>query len=72
VASAGASLMSGSAVSMTMYPVVPDFQRYPESGRDLTHTTGEIGLAGHWMKHLLHYAFLYKAQAKPLWWIIPE
>jgi sulfide:quinone oxidoreductase len=29
-------------------------------------------LAGHWIKQLLHYAFLYKAKAKPLWWIIPE
>jgi sulfide:quinone oxidoreductase len=72
VASAGASHLSGSAVSMTMYPVVPDFDKYPEGGRDLTHTTGEIGLAGHWIKQLLHYAFLYKAKAKPLWWIIPE
>lgn len=72
VASAGASLVNGSAVSMTMYPVVPDFEKYPESGRDLTHTTGEIGLAGHWIKQALHYAFIYKAKAKPLWWIIPE
>ncbi len=72
VASAGANLFSGSAVSMTMYPVVPDFKKYPESGRDLTHTTGEIGLAGHWIKQLLHYAFIYKAKAMPLWWIIPE
>ena len=72
VASAGASRVSGSAVSMTMFPVVPDFRKYPESGRDLTHTTGEIGLAGHWIKQLLHHAFLYKAKAKPFWWIVPE
>jgi sulfide:quinone oxidoreductase len=72
VASAGASHLRGSAVSMTMYPVVPDFRKYPNGGRDLTHTTGEIGLAGHWIKQLLHHAFIYKAKARPLWWIIPE
>lgn len=72
VASAGASWLSGTAASMTMFPIVPDFDKYPGAGRDLTHTTGEIGLAGHWIKQLLHHAFLYKAKAKPLWWIIPE
>ncbi|MFZ5442228.1 MAG: NAD(P)/FAD-dependent oxidoreductase [Myxococcota bacterium] len=72
VASAGASWLSGTAASMTMFPIVPDFTKYPDSGRDLTHTTGEIGLAGHWIKQLLHHAFLYKAKAKPMWWLIPE
>lgn len=72
VASAGAHMMRGSAASMTMYPVIPDYKKYPGSGRSLTHTTGEIGLAGHWIKRLLHYGFLYKAKAKPLWWMIPE
>lgn len=72
VASAGKGIFNGSAVSMTMFPVVPDFEKYPGVGRDLTHTTGEIGLAGHWIKHLLHYAFMYKAKAYPFWWIIPE
>lgn len=72
VASAGANALIGSAVSMTMYPIVQDFKKYPEYGRSLTHTTGEIGSAGHWIKKLLHYAFIYKAKALPLWWIIPE
>ncbi len=72
VASAGANWLSGTAAAMTMFPIVPNFEKYPESGRDLTHTTGEIGLAGHWIKQLLHHAFLYKAKAKPLWWVIPE
>ena len=72
VASAGKSALSGTAASMTMFPVVPDYEKYPDSGRDLRHTTGEIGLAGHWIKQLLHHAFLYKAKAKPLWWVIPE
>jgi sulfide:quinone oxidoreductase len=72
VASVGASIFDGAAVSMTMYPIVPDFKKYPDGGRHLSFTTGELGLAGHWIKLLLHYAFLYKAKAYPLWWIIPE
>ena len=72
VASAGASPLRGSAVSMTMYPVVPDYARFPGVGRDLRHTRGEIGTAGHWIKRILHTMFLYKAKARPLWWLIPE
>ncbi|MDR2929487.1 MAG: NAD(P)/FAD-dependent oxidoreductase [Propionibacteriaceae bacterium] len=72
IASAGMGFVSGSAASMTMNPVVPDWQAYPNTGRDLNGTSGEIGLAGHWMKHLLHVLFLYKAKAHPLWWLIPE
>lgn len=72
VASAGANALQGSAASMTMFPIVPDNQRYPQGGRSLTHTTGEIGTAGHWIKKLLHYAFIYKAKAYPFWWMIPE
>jgi len=73
VASAGANAFSGSAVSMTMYPIVPNYLKYPDGGgRDLNYTTGEIGTAGHWIKKLLHYAFIYKAKALPFWWIIPE
>ncbi len=71
-ASAGSSPLRGSAVSMTMYPIVPDYEKYPLTGRDLTYTTGEIGLAGHWLKYLLHYIFTYKAKANPLWRVIPE
>jgi sulfide:quinone oxidoreductase len=72
VASAGANAFIGSAASMTMYPIVPDYKTYPKIGRSLVHTTGEIGAAGHWIKTLLHYAFIYKAKALPFWWIIPE
>ena len=72
IASAGANFWSGSAVSMTVFPIVPDFEKYPKYGRDLRYTYGEIGLAGHWIKHLLHTGFLYKAKLHPLWWIIPE
>jgi sulfide:quinone oxidoreductase len=72
LASAGAGFLNGTAVSMTMYPIVPDFAKYPGVGRDLKYTTGEIGLAGHWLKYILHYAFIYKAKANFLWRIIPE
>jgi len=72
IASAGMGLFKGSAASMTMHPVVPDWQEYPETGRNKKGTSGEIGLAGHWMKHLLHILFLHKAKARILWWMIPE
>jgi len=72
VASTGASFFKGSAATMTVFPVVPDFEKYPEYGRDLELTTGEIGLAGHWMKYLLHHAFIYQAKMKPGWSIIPD
>ncbi len=72
VASAGKGLFNGTAASMTMYPVVPDFDKYPEYGRDVDLTTGEIGTAGHWIKEILHYMFIYKAKAKPFWFLIPE
>ena len=71
VASAGTGLTKGSAASITMMPVVPDFEKY-ETGRDLGETKGEIGLAGHWMKLSLHHLFLYKAKALPGWQLIPE
>ncbi len=72
IASAGAGLRNGTAAMMTMYPVVPDYQRFPGEGRDLKETTGEIGLSGHWTKLLLHYLFIYKAKARPFWHLIPE
>ena len=72
VASAGASLMNGSAASMTMCPIVTDFKKFPEHGRDIKYTFGELGLAGHWIKRILHHMFIYKAQCKPGWFLIPE
>ena len=72
VASSGAGLRKGTAASMTMYPVVPDFATYPSTGRSAKDTFGEIGLAGHWIKFMLHVVFLYKAKARPLWFLIPE
>ena len=72
VASAGANPFTGTAVSMTVYPIVPDFARWPDYGRDMEKTFGEIGLAGHWIKFLLHHMFLHKARLRPGWSLIPE
>jgi len=72
VASAGKGLTSGTAAAMTVYPVVPDFEKYPGTGRDTDHTFGEIGLAGHWIKHILHHLFIWKAKLKFGWTQIPE
>jgi len=71
VASAGTGLTRGSAATITLYPIIPDYERY-EFGRDLAYTTGEIGLAGHWLKYLLHHMFIYKAKCRPFWSLIPE
>ncbi|TXE16757.1 NAD(P)/FAD-dependent oxidoreductase [Psychroserpens burtonensis] len=73
IASAGYGMTKGSGVSITTYPIVPDYEKYPKTqGRELGKTFGEIGLAGHWLKLALHYAFIYKAKMRPFWWLIPE
>jgi sulfide:quinone oxidoreductase len=72
IVSSGYGLRDGMAATMTVYPVVPDFDKYPEWGRDLSYTVGEPGLAGHWMKLFMHYMFIYKARALPGWSLIPE
>jgi len=72
VASAGKGIFSGTAAAMTVYPIVPDFEKYPGVGRDMNGTTGELGLAAHWVKHILHHLFLWKAKLRPGWTLIPE
>jgi len=72
VASAGANPFTGTAASLTVFRIVPNFEKYPEYGRDINNTFGEIGLAGHWIKILLHHMFLYKARLRPGWQLIPE
>jgi sulfide:quinone oxidoreductase len=62
----------GVAGTMSVYPTIPDFKKYPDFGRDIKYTMGEPGIAGHWFKWLMHYAFMWKAKAKPLWWLIPD
>jgi sulfide:quinone oxidoreductase len=72
VASTGSHIFRGTAATMTVYPVVPDYETYPEYGRDMDLTFGEIGLAGHWMKWILHHVFMYQAKLKPGWSILPD
>jgi sulfide:quinone oxidoreductase len=72
IVSAGFGMTKGTAATMTVNPVVPDWEKYPKWGRDIKNTVGEPGLAGHWMKWFMHYMFLYKAKGKPFWWLLPE
>ena len=73
IASMGDSLWDGSAATIMMYPVVPDMLKYPnDHGRDLFVTHMEMGLAGAWMKRMIHTTFIHKLQARIGWKIIPE
>jgi sulfide:quinone oxidoreductase len=72
IVSVNYGMTKGMAATMTVFPIVPDWEKYPDWGRDLSYTVGEPGLAGHWIKLLLHFMFLYKAKCKPFWWMIPE
>lgn len=73
IASMGDSLWDGSAATIMMYPVVPDMRKYPnEHGRDPFVTHMEMGLAGAWMKRMIHTTFIHKLQARIGWKIIPE
>jgi len=46
IASAGANPLTGTATSITVYPIVPDYDRYPQFGRDINRTFGEVVLVG--------------------------
>ncbi len=73
IASMGSSLWDGSAAVIIIYPVVPDFRRFPnEEGRDMFVTHMEMGLSGAWMKRLIHHTFIHKLQGRIGWSIIPE
>ncbi len=72
IASAGKGWRTGTAAAMTVFPIIPDKEKYGELGRDTKETYGEIGLSAHWMKVMLHYLFIYKAKARPFWYLIPE
>ncbi len=72
IVSAGYSLTKGLGATMTVSPIVPDWERFPDWGRDINSTVGEIGTAGHWIKLFLHYMFLHKAKGYPFWWLLPE
>ena len=72
IASGGKGVFTGTAAAMTVFPIIPDKETYGAEGRDVSKTFGELGLSGHWMKVMLHYLFMYKAQARPFWYLIPE
>ncbi len=72
IVSAGYGLLNGAAATMTVHPIVQDWDKYPLYGRDLRYTVGEAGLAGHWLKWFMHYMFLHKAKGYPFWWLLPE
>lgn len=71
IASASYGMLKGSAISMVIFPIVADYEKYP-NGRNQKRTSGQMGLAGHWIKYALHVIFKYKARLNPFWWIIPE
>ncbi len=70
VASSGYGGLTGSAITMVLYPIVPDFEKYPKYGRTIK--VGAFGLSGHWIKKILHHMFIYKAKLRPGWHMIPE
>ena len=73
IASMGDSLWDGSAATILIHPVVPDHRTFPDSGgRDPFVTHMEMGLAGAWMKRLIHSTFMHKLQGRIGWQLIPE
>ncbi len=73
IASMGDSLWDGSAATIVIYPVVPDPRTYPnEQGRDMFVTDMEMGLAGAWMKRMIHSTFMHKLQGRIGWKFVPE
>ena len=72
IISAGYGMRHGTAATMTVFPIVQDWNKFPKYGRNINYTVGEAGLAGHWMKLFMHHMFLYKAKGKPFWYLIPE
>jgi sulfide:quinone oxidoreductase len=73
IASMGSSPWSGEATSVFLYPIVPNFLRFPNKyGRDERITHLEGGVAGAWIKRIVHTTMLYKAKSYPGWEFIPE
>ncbi len=72
IVSAGYGMTHGSAATMTVFPIVQDWEKYPKYGRSIRYTMGEPGLAGHWLKWFMHYMFLHKAKGYPFWYLLPE
>ena len=71
VVSAGYGFFKGAAATLTVFPIVQDYEKYPMWGRKLGYTLGEVGVAGHWFKVMFHYLFMYIVNTRPLWWALP-
>jgi len=73
IASTDHSLWSGSAVSVIVYPIVPNYLRFPNKyGRDESITHFEKGLSSAWIKRIIHTTMIYKARSRFGWQFIPE
>lgn len=72
IVSAGYGMLNGNSATMTVSPIVPDWEKYPKWGRNIDYTMGEPGLSGHWLKLFMHYMFLHKAKGYPFWYLLPE
>lgn len=72
IASMGDSLWDGSAAVIIAHPIVPDWKKYPESGRDMFVSDMEMGLSGAWMKRMIHTTFNHKLRGRMGWSLIPE
>ena len=72
IASMGDSLVDGSAAVIIVNTVVPNYQKHPLTGRDVFSSSMEMGLAGAWMKRLIHTTFMHKLQGRIGWSFIPE
>lgn len=73
IASMGDSLWNGMAAVILIHPFVPDLHRFPHTaGRNHDVTNMEVGLAGAWMKRVLHSTFIHKFKGNIGWKLIPE
>ena len=73
IASMDHSLWRGSAVSVVVFPVVPNLIRFPNQyGRDESITHLERGLSSAWIKRIIHSTMIYKMRSRSCWQIIPE
>ena len=72
IASMGDSMWDGSAAVIIAYPIVPDWKKYPLTGRDVFVSSMEMGLSGAWMKRMIHTTFNHKLRGRPGWSLIPE
>ena len=73
IASMDDSLWDGSAISVLVYPVVPNHVRYPETfGRDMFITRLDKGVSSAWIKRIIHTTMFYKNKSLPGWQFIPE